>query len=197
MESPAVIRARRFFRLAQPEPHPGRSSFMTKTNGKEKSAFERIGCQISSRASDISANPIAQLAVIVVCGGWFLVGLQADILTAVLSILAISLSQMVLNRQNEREADAHRRDVAMHAKIDELVIAMKGARNEMAGIEDLDEEDIEHLKEDVQEAIETVEDESDGTPERETAEHELDEASKKLSAGVARAGKAGREALSR
>ena len=53
---------------------------------------------------------------------------------------------MVLNRQNEREADAHRRDVAMHAKIDELVIAMKGARNEMAGIEELDEEDIEELK---------------------------------------------------
>jgi len=67
-------------------------------------------------------------------------------LTAVLSVLAISLTQMVLNRQNEREAEAHRRDVAMHAKLDELVIASQQARNEMAGIEELDEEEIEELK---------------------------------------------------
>ena len=32
---------------------------------------------------------------------------------------------MVLNRQNEREAEAHRRDVAMHAKLDELIIAVQ------------------------------------------------------------------------
>ncbi|MEO8547942.1 MAG: low affinity iron permease family protein [Sphingomicrobium sp.] len=124
-----------------------------KTNGKEKSAFERIGCEISSWVSDLAANPIAQIIVVVVCSAWFVVGLQADILTAVLSILAITLTQMVLNRQNEREADAHRRDVAMHAKIDELVIAVKGARNEMAGIEELEEDQIEELKEDAKQAI--------------------------------------------
>ncbi len=84
---------------------------------------------------------------------WFALGLATDVLTAILSILAITLTQMVLNRQNEREADAHRRDVAMHAKLDELVIAMKGARNEMAGIEELDEEDIEELKDEAKQAI--------------------------------------------
>ncbi|MEO8175214.1 MAG: low affinity iron permease family protein [Sphingomicrobium sp.] len=174
---------------------------MTTTNGKKKSAFERIGCQVSSWVSDLAANPIAQVLVVIICSAWFVVGLKADILTAVLSILAITLTQMVLNRQNEREADAHRRDVALHAKIDELVIAMKGARNEMAGIEDLDEEDIEGLKEDVQDAIETIEDEPDGSSERKAAEQELDEANEKLAAGKARAGKdegkAPREALSR
>ena len=92
-------------------------------------------------------------AVIIVCALWFALGLATEVLTAILSILAITLTQMVLNRQNEREADAHRRDVAMHAKIDELVIAMKGARNEMAGIEELDEEDIEELKDEAKEAI--------------------------------------------
>ena len=123
-------------------------------NGKKKSAFERIGCEISSWVSDIAANPIAQIAVVVVCGLWFALGLAPDVLTAILSILAITLTQMVLNRQNEREADAHRRDVAMHAKIDELVIHLKGARNEMAGIEEMDEEDIQELKEDAKEAAE-------------------------------------------
>jgi len=117
-----------------------------KQNGRQKSAFERIGCEISSWGSDVAANPLAQIAVVVVCGLWFVLGLATEVLTAILSILAITLTQMVLNRQNEREADAHRRDVAMHAKIDELVVAMKGARNEMAGIEELDEEDIEVLK---------------------------------------------------
>lgn len=124
-----------------------------KTNGTEKSAFQRIGCEISSWVSDIAAEPLAQIAVVIVCALWFALGLATEVLTAILSILAITLTQMVLNRQNEREADAHRRDVAMHAKIDELVLAMKGARNEMVGIEELDEEDIENLKEEAKDAI--------------------------------------------
>ena len=128
------------------------------TNGKEKSAFERIGCHVSSWVSDIAANPIAQLGVVVICVAWFAAGLNTNVLTAVLSILAISLTQMVLNRQNEREAEAHRRDVAMHAKIDELVLATRHARNEMAGIEELDEEEIRHLKQDARDAIQAAAD---------------------------------------
>ena len=65
----------------------------------------------------------------------------------VLSILAITLTQMVLNRQHEREKEAHRRDVALHAKLDELLIASKRARDELAGIEELEEEEIEQLRE--------------------------------------------------
>lgn len=140
-----------------------------KTNGKEKSAFERIGCEVSSWASDVAANPFAQLGVVAVCAAWFALGLNTNVLTAVLSILAISLTQMVLNRQNEREAEAHRRDVAMHAKIDELVLASRRARDEMAGIEDLEEEEIQHLKEDAKEAIEAVDDGTATPAEREVA----------------------------
>jgi low affinity Fe/Cu permease len=86
---------------------------------------------------------------------------------------------MVLNRQDVREADAHRRDVAMHAKIDELVIAMKGARNEMAGIEELDEADIEELKQEVGEAIDEAGEEAGDARERAAAKraasHALDD----------------------
>ncbi len=123
------------------------------TESRTKGVLERIGCKISTRVSDIAAHPFAQVGVILVCGLWFMVGLATDLLTAILSILAITFTQMVLNRQDVREADAHRRDVAMHAKIDELVIAMKGARNEMAGIEELDEADIRELKQEVTDAI--------------------------------------------
>ena len=83
--------------------------------------------------------------MVVFCIGWFAFGLATDILSAAMAILAILLTQMVLNKQKEREADAHRRDVAMHAKLDELLIASGRARNEMAGIEDLEEEQIEQI----------------------------------------------------
>ena len=149
-------------------------------NGKEKSAFERIGCDISAWVADVAANPLAQLGVIAICVAWFALGLNTNVLTAVLSILAISLTQMVLSRQNEREIDAHRRDVAMHAKLDELVIASKQARDEMAGIEELEEEEIEHLREEAKDAIQAAEDDSAGPAERKTARSAMKAVSNKI-----------------
>jgi low affinity Fe/Cu permease len=122
-------------------------------NHKDKSLAVRIGDRVSDWTSKLFAHPYMQVGVIVFCASWFIYGLRADLLTAALSILAITLTQMVLNSQYDREMEAHRRDVAMHAKLDELLISMKGARNEMAGIEDLEEEDIEELKDEVTESI--------------------------------------------
>ena len=113
----------------------------------------QVGDWVSDWTSTLFAHPYMQVGVILFCIAWFALGLRADLLTAALSILAITLTQMVLNGQYDREAEAHRRDLAMHAKIDELIISMKGARNEMVGIEDLDEADIEELKAEVTEAI--------------------------------------------
>jgi len=129
------------------------------TDGKDKNWLERIGCQISAVTSDIAGHPFAQVGILLFCGLWWTIGLPTDILTAALSILAITLTQMVLNRQNEREADAHRRDVAMHAKLDELVIASHRARNEVAGIEEeMEEEEIQELKQHAEELREEAED---------------------------------------
>jgi low affinity Fe/Cu permease len=119
----------------------------------EKSALVQIGDRISEWVSNVFAHPYVQVGVIVFCAAWFAVGLHADTLTAALSVLAITLTQMVLNRQNDRETEDRKRDIAMHAKLDELLHAMKGARNEMAGIEELEEEEIEELKEQAKEAI--------------------------------------------
>ena len=121
-----------------------------------------MGCRVSTFVSDLFANPLMQIAVILFCLIWFTSGLPTDLLTAGLSILAITLTQMVLNRQNEREADAHRRDVALHAKLDELIIAKRGARDEMAGIEELEEDDIIELREGHEEMAERLDEAIDG-----------------------------------
>ena len=150
------------------------------TNGNHKSLFERIGCKISSWVSDLAAHPFAQIGVILFCALWWTVGLPTDILTAALSILAITLTQMVLNRQNERELDAHKRDVAMHAKLDELVIATKRARNEMVGIEELDEGEIEELKIEAKQAIDEAAPGHLDEEDREAAKQAIDAAGGKL-----------------
>ena len=114
------------------------------TDGQTR--LEALGCWLSEKVADISAHPFAQLGLVLLCAAWFALDWRVDWLTAGLSILAITLTQMVLNRQNRREKDAHRRDVALHAKLDELLIASRRARDELAGIEELEEEEIERLK---------------------------------------------------
>ena len=128
---------------------------MNNSNGvKNRSWLEVLGCRVSQWVSDISAHPYAQVGFILICIAWFVGGWNVSILTATLSIMAITLTQMVLNRQNEREADDRRRDVAMHAKLDELISASKLAKNDFVGIEEREEEEIVQLKEEVREAIE-------------------------------------------
>ena len=77
--------------------------------------LEVVGCWLSEKVADASAHPFAQIGPVLLCALWFALAWRVDWLTAGLSILAITLTQMVLNRQNRREKDAHRRDVALHA----------------------------------------------------------------------------------
>ena len=150
-------------------------------NGKQKSWLVRAGDHMSAWASDVSAHPFAQILFIVVCAIWFAVGFATELLTAILSILAITLTQMVLNRQNERELDAHRRDVAMHAKLDELVIASQSARNEVAGIEEeLDEDQIEELKHHAIEAITEAQETGSATGAHEVAREAVSEVTERV-----------------
>lgn len=108
--------------------------------------ISEAGHSLSAWVAEVAAQPICQAGVIAFCTLWWLSGLPTDVLTATLSILAITLTQMVLNRQSLREEDDRRRDVAMHAKLDELLRAEKNARKELAGIEELETEEITALK---------------------------------------------------
>jgi low affinity Fe/Cu permease len=122
---------------------------------QEKNPLVYFGDRVSDAFSRLFAHAGMQIAVIVFCVAWFWLGFHADGLTAALSILAITLTQMVLNGQYDREAEARRRDVAMHAKLDELIHATRRARDEMAGIEEeLDETEIRELREEAKELVE-------------------------------------------
>ncbi|WP_426265440.1 low affinity iron permease family protein [Sphingomonas sp. PWP1-2] len=100
-----------------------------------------FGCKVSGWGANLAGHPFSIFAVAVVCAVWFLIGGTAaeNTLTLALSVLAITLTQMVLNQQRLSER-------ALHLKIDELVFAMKGARDEIAGIECKTEEELEALR---------------------------------------------------
>lgn len=113
---------------------------------RQRSRLEAAGCWLSEQVAATAAHPYAQIGLLFLCLAWFALALDVGLLTAALSILAITLTQMVLNKQESREAEAHRRDVALHAKLDELLHASRRARDELAGIEELEEEEIAELR---------------------------------------------------
>lgn len=109
--------------------------------GLRRSLYE-LGCRISDCGADLAGHPAAIILVILFCAAWFLLPLGSAataVLTLVLSVLAITLTQMVLNQQKRHEA-------ALHLKIDELIHAMKGARDEVMGIENRSEAELEALR---------------------------------------------------
>jgi len=100
-----------------------------------------FGCRISDRGANIAGHPAAILLVIIFCAIWFidLGSASQNTLTLILSVAAITLTQMVLNQQRRHEA-------ALHMKIDELIHAISGARDEIAGIENKSEAELEALR---------------------------------------------------
>lgn len=100
-----------------------------------------FGCTISDFGANLAGHPAAIVFVAVFCLIWFVLGgvEGENSLTLILSVLAITLTQMVLNQQRRSER-------ALHIKIDELILSMSGARDEVAGIEGLTEEELEKLR---------------------------------------------------
>lgn len=95
--------------------------------------------RISATVANTAGRPVAQIGVLVVCGAWLLLRLPLGELASWVSIMALVLTQMVLNQQRRENA-------ALHVKIDELVLSMHGARDEVAGLEQKSEAEIEELR---------------------------------------------------
>ena len=78
---------------------------------------------------------------VITCAAWFIIGGTAaeNTLTIILSVRAITPTHTVLNQQRLN-------DRALHMKMDELVYAMKGARDEIVGIEGKSEEELDALR---------------------------------------------------
>jgi low affinity Fe/Cu permease len=96
-----------------------------------------LGCRVCDFFANIAGHPLAIIVLIVACLFWLVLKGQPgqNLLTLILSILAITLTQMVLNQQRRSE-------LALHLKIDELITSHDGARDELAGIETADEDTL-------------------------------------------------------
>jgi low affinity Fe/Cu permease len=99
----------------------------------------RLIRSVSIAVADAAAHPAAQLGVLILCIFWWMSGGSEATLASAISIGGFILTQMVLNQQRRRE-------LALQLKIDELILAMKGARDEVAGIEQKTEDEIEKLR---------------------------------------------------
>lgn len=103
--------------------------------------LNEFGSRIAGRTADLAGAPLAIIAVALFCAGWFLRAGAAgeNTLTLILSVASITLTQMVLNGQRRSEQ-------ALHLKMDELVYAVEGARNVVAGIETKTADELEALR---------------------------------------------------
>lgn len=111
------------------------------SNASLRQRLYELGCRFSDAGANLAGHPIALIGVILFCAAFILLmGESATaVLTLVLSVMAITLTQMVLNQQKRHEA-------ALHLKIDELIHAMGGARDEIMGIEGRSEAELEALR---------------------------------------------------
>ena len=102
-----------------------------------------LGCKVCDFIANLAGHPASIVVLIVLCLVWLVMTGSAgqNSLTLILSILAITLTQMVLNQQRRSE-------LALHLKIDELITALDGARNELAGIESADEDTLRAARRD-------------------------------------------------
>ena len=76
--------------------------------------------------ADLFAHRRTIIGFPIACGAWLLAGGSVPVLTMVLSVMAITMTQLVLAEQNRDTA-------AVHRKLDELVITQPGADDSVAG----------------------------------------------------------------
>ena len=108
--------------------------------------MKRIFDQLASRTGYLMGQPGAFMAALSACVVWAVTGpvfdysdtwqLVINTATTVLTFLAVFLIQNSQNRDG----------VAIQAKLDEILIAIKAARTELVGIEKMTDEDLVALK---------------------------------------------------
>lgn len=103
--------------------------------------MNEVGSRIAGRTADLAGAPLAIILVAMFCAGWFVRAGAAgeNTLTLILSVASITLTQMVLNGQRRSEQ-------ALHLKMDELVYAVEGARNAVAGVETKSADELDALR---------------------------------------------------
>jgi len=101
--------------------------------------IRRATDSFSNMVATFVGHPLVQAAILIGCVLWLTLGGSEAALASAMTIGGFVLTQMVLNQQRRREN-------ALHLKIDEILLAMHGTRNEVAGVEQEAEEEIERLR---------------------------------------------------
>ena len=100
------------------------------TQAERSSLLARFFC----RAADWFATPFAILAIPFACAAWLRVWDEAS-LTLALSILAITMTQLVLFSQKANDRASKARDEARDKKIDGLIKGIPDVPDDLMGIE--------------------------------------------------------------
>jgi low affinity Fe/Cu permease len=105
-------------------------------------AFHRFAC----KTADVMGSPWAFLIAVLVIAGWASLGsvfqysdswqLVINTGTTIITFLMVFLIQNTQNRDAK----------AIHLKLDELIHAIKGARNKMIDLENMTDEELETIK---------------------------------------------------
>ena len=107
-----------------------------------KDSFHRF----AHRAADVVGSPAAFITGLMVIAVWVITGpafhysdtwqLVINTGTTIITFLMVFLIQNTQNRDSR----------AIHLKLDELIRSVRNARNEMVGLEDLSDEDLDRLQ---------------------------------------------------
>ena len=111
--------------------------------GSPKGWFSRF----SNATARLSGKPITFLLATLIVVVWAITGpyfqysdtwqLVINTGTTIVTFLMVFLIQNTQNRDT----------IALHVKLDELILAMKDARNDLVGVEDLTEDELEEKRE--------------------------------------------------
>ena len=106
-------------------------------------AFRRLACQCAELVGSSGAFVLALLVVVAWAASGPMFGfsdtwqLIINTGTTIVTFLMVFLIQNAQNRDNK----------ALHLKLDELIRALKGARNEIIDVEDMSDAELERLHE--------------------------------------------------
>ena len=98
-------------------------------------AYERA-CAASERVAAILGHPVAQVAFLALCVLWWAFAGSMLLATTLLSIVSITITQLILNSQRREAA-------ALKLQMAELIRAVPDARDELADADRMTAAEIE------------------------------------------------------
>jgi low affinity Fe/Cu permease len=119
----------------------------TESNGKKPHALSKLFNNVATAIAHFTGKPSAFLTAALLVAIWALTGplfgysdtwqLVINTTTTIVTFLMVFLIQNTQNRDT----------LALQVKLAELIIAMRGAKNKVATVEDLSEEELETMHE--------------------------------------------------